>query len=178
MERGKPRPTPPRRPLYARGVAEPLPEEPRASCFHPYAWWHFVNASWLLDQQMYAASVLIAQTAVEMGARFAFRQLLHRRHGPLDDAMERELGPPDYSFMEEGTRRLWTDLTGGDSLTRPRNETWRRYQAHVVFRNRIAHGSTWGDSNGGQDARASVLAVNGFMLRLSSTLEPFDAESS
>jgi len=69
---------------------------------------------------MHPAGVLIAQTAVKMGARFAFLQLLHRRHGELDDDVERDLGPPDYSFMDERTRRRWTDLTGGDSVTTPK----------------------------------------------------------
>jgi hypothetical protein len=77
--------------------------------------------------------------------------------------------------MEEGTRRLWTDLTGGDSVSKPK-ETWKPYHAHVEFRNRIAHGVQWGDLNGGSDARASVLAAHGFILRLSATMEPLEAE--
>jgi hypothetical protein len=118
---------------------------------------------------------LIAQTAVEMGARFAFIALLYRRHGPLDDDMVRELGPPDYSFMRPDTRRLWTELTDGDSVTKPQ-ETWKHYVAHIQFRNRVAHGVQWGDLNGGWDARASVLAAHGFILRLSATMEPLEAE--
>lgn len=158
-------------------MTEPLPPEPQASCFHPFPWWLFGNAWWQLSEHQYAAGVLLAQASLEMGARLAFTQLLVRRYGPLDDeGMERELGPPDYSFMEEATRRLWTDLTGGDSLTRPRNDTWANYHKHVEFRNRIAHGDAWGDSNGGRDARASMLAVHAFMHRLSATMERFDAE--
>jgi hypothetical protein len=40
-----------------------------------------------------------------------------------------------------------------------------------------SHGAVWGDSHGGRDARASALAAHGFMLRLSATMEGFEAES-
>ena len=53
--------------------------------------------------------------------------------------------------MEEDTRRLWTALTGGDSGTTPK-QTGKPYHRHVEFRNQIAHGTRWGDGNGGRDA--------------------------
>lgn len=155
----------------------PIPPMPAAQSFHPFAWWHFTNAWWLLEERQFPAAVLIAQVSVEMAARSAFMVLLVRRHGPMDDAKERQFGPPDYSFMAEATRRLWTGLTGGDSLTTPK-ETWKPYHAHVEFRNQIAHGVRWGDGNGGRDAYHSVLAAYAFMHRLSATMEPIEADAA
>ena len=40
-------------------------------------------------------------------------------YGPADDAFLRGM-LPDASFMEQATRRLWTELTGGHSVTKPR----------------------------------------------------------
>jgi hypothetical protein len=150
---------------------------PPTEWFHPFAWWMFTNAWWQLEQQQFTAAVMLAQVSVEMAARSAFVALLYRRHGPLDDAMVREHGPPHYSFLDEETRRLWTDLTGGDSVTKPK-EIWKPYAAHVEFRNQIAHGQRWGDGNGGRDALGSVLAAHGFMHRMSATLERIRAEDA
>jgi hypothetical protein len=110
-----------------------------------------------------------------MAARFAFLALLVRRHGPLDDDTERALGPPDYSFMDEQTRRLWTDLRGGDRITKPK-PTWKAYHDHVEFRNLIAHGAVWGDSEARRVARRSVLAAHGLLLRMDETMLSLDAE--
>jgi len=77
--------------------------------------------------------------------------------------------------MEEGTRRLWTELTGGDRITKPK-PTWKAYHDHVEFRNLIAHGAVWGDTEGGRVARRSVFAAHALLLRMDETLLRLDAE--
>lgn len=128
------------------------------------------NARWQISKHQYAAGVLLAQVAVEMGAWNAFTSLLVRRFGPIDDKIFRER-VPDLSFMEEGTRRLWTELTGGHRVTRPRDPpVWANYHAHVEYRNAIAHGTTWGDTGG----YGSVVAAGEFILRLDDQMRQVD----
>jgi hypothetical protein len=127
------------------------------------------NSRWQISEQQFAAGVLLAQVAVEMGARNAFTSLLVFRDGPVDDAMLRGL-VPDLSFMKEETRKLWTDLTG-QRVTRPRDPPiWRDYHRHVEYRNAIAHGKMWGDSAGWQ----SVAAAGAFLARLDEQMREVD----
>jgi hypothetical protein len=58
------------------------------------------NAYWQLTQHQYAAAVLLAQVAVDMGTWNAFTSLLVRRHGEVDDALFKRT-VPDLSFMEK-----------------------------------------------------------------------------
>jgi hypothetical protein len=134
----------------------------------------YVNARWQLTEQQFAAAILLSQVACEMGARHAFISLLVRRDGPLEDGdVDRIV--PDFSFMDEGTRRLWTELTG-ESVTGPPREVWKAYHRHVERRNRIAHGLAWGDANGGQDACDSWVAAGAFIGRLDAMMERLDAQ--
>jgi hypothetical protein len=128
------------------------------------------NARWQISKHQFAAGVLLAQVAVEMGTRNAFTSLLVRRDGPVDDERLRSM-LPDVSFMEEGTRRLWTELTGGHSVTRPRQPpVWANYHRHVEYRNAIAHGTMWGDSAG----KHCVEAAGAFIVRLDSQMHEVD----
>jgi hypothetical protein len=130
--------------------------------FNGFAGAMYDNARWQISKHQYSAAILIAQAAVEMGAWNAFTSLLVRRVGEIDDKTFRER-VPDLSFMEEGTRRLWTELTSGYRVTRPKDPpVWQQYHAHVEYRNRIAHGQAWGDTGG----FASVVAAGQFILRL------------
>jgi hypothetical protein len=105
-----------------------------------------------------------------MGAWSAFTSLLVRRDGEITDAEFRER-VPDLSFMEERTRRLWTELTGGHRVTRPKDTgVWADYHFHVEYRNAIAHGNTWGDTAG----YASVAAAGKFILRLDDQMRQVD----
>lgn len=150
-----------------------MPPAPHTPYFLDFAWWMYGNALWQWQQQQYAAAILLSQVAVEMGARNAFLALLVRHHGPVDDAfVESEV--PDFSFMKEGTRRLWTVLTGESVTIEPR-AVWQNYHAHVERRNRIAHGLAWGDANGGRDAHDSWSAAGAFIARLDSTMQRVDA---
>jgi hypothetical protein len=127
------------------------------------------NARWQIKKHQYAAAVLLAQAAVEMGVWGAFTSLLVRRDGEIDDKTFRER-VPDLSFMDVGTRRLWTELTG-HRVTRPRDPpVWKQYVEHVEYRNLIAHGQTWGDSGG----YASVVAAGQFILRLDDQMRQVD----
>lgn len=128
------------------------------------------NARWQISKHQFAAGVLLAQVAVEMGALNAFTALLVRRDGPVDDATLRRV-LPDVSFMEEDTRRLWTELTGGHRVTRPKDPpVWPNYHRHVEYRNAIAHGNAWGDRAGAQ----SVRAAGAFILRLDAQMRELD----
>jgi hypothetical protein len=128
------------------------------------------NARWQISKHQYAAGVLLAQAAVEMGAWNAFTSLLVRRYGEIDDKTFREQ-VPDLSFMDEGTRRLWTELTGGYRVTRPKDPpVWKRYVEHVEYRNQVAHGQTWGDTSG----YASVVAAGQFIVRLDEQMREVD----
>jgi hypothetical protein len=129
---------------------------PKTGDFDGFVQAIYSGAPWQLEQQQFAAGILLAQVAVEMGARHAFISLIARAHGPLeDDALKAYV--PDVSFMEEATRREWTRLSGGHGVTADK-EIWKPCHAHVEMRNRITHGPAWGDSNGGEDARASWRA--------------------
>jgi hypothetical protein len=147
---------------------------PETNYFQGFVSAMYGNAYWQFTEQQYAAAVLLAQVAVEMGTWNAFTSLLVRRHGEIHDAFFKR-AVPDLSFMEEGTRRLWTELTGERVTSEPK-DVWRAYHAHVEFRNRIAHGRAWGDSNGGRDAHASLVAAGMFMARLDDTMARVDAQ--
>lgn len=153
---------------------EPPPEiTPQTNYFQGFALGMYQNARWQIRMQQYAAGVLVAQVAVEMGALNAFTTLLARRDGEVNDAILREL-LPDVSFMEENTRRLWTELTG-QRVTRPKDPpVWANYHAHVEYRNRIAHGTAWGDSAGW----ASVAAAGQFILRLDEQMQAVDSAAT
>lgn len=142
---------------------------PQTSYFQGFALAMYDNARWLIEQEMYTAAVLVAQAAVEMGARMAFIGLLwHDQEAPVTDAQLRAL--PDVSFMAEDTRRLWTQLVGGKSV-KPRDPpVWKAYQQHVEYRNRIAHGDLWGDSVG----FGCVVAAGAFVMRLDEHMQAFD----
>ncbi|MEJ7784257.1 MAG: hypothetical protein WKF96_05585 [Solirubrobacteraceae bacterium] len=132
----------------------------------------YENARWQVSEQQFAAGVLLAQVAVEMGALNAFTSLLVRRQGPVDDAALRER-LPDVSFMIADTRRLWTELTGGFRVTRPNDPPiWAAYHEHVEYRNAIAHGKLWGDSRGLQ----SVAAAGAFIMRLDDQMYEVDVD--
>jgi hypothetical protein len=147
----------------------PPPITVHTSHFDGFAMAIYDNARWQISKHQYAAAILLAQAAVEMGAWNAFTSLLVRRDGPIDDKTFRER-VPDLSFMEEGTRRLWTELTG-HSVTRPKDPpVWKQYVAHVEYRNLVAHGQTWGDTGG----EASVVAAGQFILRLDDHMRQVD----
>ena len=136
----------------------------------PFVLGIYDNARWQISRHKFAAGVLLGQVAVEMGALNAFTSLLVRRDGPVDDAILRST-LPDVSFMEEGTRRLWTELTG-HSVTKPKQPPmWANYARHVEYRNEIAHGTAWGDSIG----RQSVEAAGALILRLDDDMREVDA---
>jgi hypothetical protein len=151
-------------------VSSALPPKPETNYFQGFAWAMYGNAYWQLTQDQYTAAVLLSQVAVEMGAWNAFTSLLVRRHGEIDDAFFKRT-VPDLSFMEQGTRRLWTELTG-ESVTGEPRDIWKAYHAHVEYRNRIAHGRAWGDSN----AHASWRAAGEFIARLDGTMARVDAQ--
>jgi hypothetical protein len=150
---------------------EPPPEiKPQTNHFQGFALGMYDNARWQIRMQQFAAGVLLAQVAVEMGALNAFTALLVRRDGPVEDASLREL-LPDVSFMNEDTRKLWTELTGR-SVTKPKDPpVWANYHHHVEYRNAIAHGTMWGDSAGWQ----CVAAAGQFILRLDDHMHAVEA---
>jgi len=149
-------------PFEPPDLEPPPPVTPRTVYFQGFVLGMYDNARWQISKHQFAAGVLLAQVAVEMGTMNAFTSLLVRRDGPVDDAFLRRT-LPDVSFMEEATRRLWTELTGGYSVTRPRQPpVWANYHRHVEFRNAIAHGTKWGDSAG----RQCVEAAGAFIERL------------
>lgn len=148
----------------------PPPIAPQTAYFNGFPLAMYDNARWQISKHQYAAGVLLAQVAVEMGALDAFTSLLVRAEGPVDDAILRAR-LPDLSFMEEETRRLWTLLTGGHRVTRPQEPpVWANYHRHVEYRNSIAHGKTWGDTAG----YASVVAAGRFILRLDDQMRQVD----
>ena len=156
---------------YGQAMREPPPAiEPKTDYFLGFPLALYDNARWLVHQEMYAAAVLVAQAAVEMGARHAFIRLIrHDRRRPLTDEELHAL--PNLSFMEVETRRLWTTLIGGLRVTRPRDPpVWQAYHQHVEYRNRIAHGDVSGDSR----AYESVVAAGAFILRLDEQMQAFD----
>jgi hypothetical protein len=130
----------------------------------------YENARWQITQHQHAAGVLLAQAAVEMGARHAFiRLLFHEQQAQVTDDQLAAL--PDVSFMEEDTRRLWTRLSG-HRVTRPKAPpVWKKYHWHVECRNKIAHGDMWGDAVGYD----CVVAAGAFIMRLDVQMAAFDA---
>jgi hypothetical protein len=80
-----------------------------------------------IEAEHYHLSIVIAQVAVEAVAEIAFTSLfavnLPQSFVTLMEVL------PDRSFMNRGTRRLWTEITG-DQITKPKEE-WKAYQAHV-----------------------------------------------
>lgn len=152
-----------------------MPPPPSTGYFKGVAWSMYGEALWQWQEKHYAAAILLSQVAVEMGARNAFTSLLVRRDGHVDDAIMKRC-VPGFSFIEEDTRRLWTSLTG-DSVTCAPKDVWKAYDAHVVRRNRIAHGLAWGDANGGRDAFDSWSAAGAFIGRLDATMKRGDAGS-
>jgi hypothetical protein len=148
---------------------------PRTPHFQGFVWGMYDNAHWQWTEHQFAAAILLSQVACEMGARNAFTVLLVRRDGPMDDDAAVDRAVPDFSFMEEGTRRLWTELTG-ESVTGSPKDVWKAYHEHVERRNRVAHGLEWGDRNGGDDAYRSWVAAGAFIARLDATMERVDAQ--
>lgn len=143
---------------------------PQTGYFNGFPLAMYDNARWQIRKHQYAAGVLLAQVAVEMGALDAFTSLLVRNEGPVDDEILRAR-LPDLSFMAEETRRLWTQLTGGHRVTRPKDPpVWASYHRHVEYRNAIAHGKTWGDTAG----FAAVAAAGQFILRLDDQMRQVD----
>jgi hypothetical protein len=148
----------------------PPPIAPQTTYFGDlFALGMFNNARWQISQHQYAAGVLVAQAAVEMGVRNAFIRLLD--HDQQDEVTDEQLAAlPDVSFMEEETRRLWTRLSGY-RVTRPKNPpVWSRYHWHVERRNEIAHGDRWGDDVGYD----CVVAAGAFIMRLDEQMAAFD----
>jgi hypothetical protein len=149
--------------MYGRGVRdEPPPIYPRTEPFTGFALAHYDNARQLVGIERYAAAVLLAQAAVEMGTRNALVGMLVDRYGELSDDEVKQLLPGSLSFLEDDCRVLWKALTG-ERVSRPKDPpVWPSYEQHVHYRNAIAHGSTWGDSWGFE----SVAAAGQFILRL------------
>lgn len=134
-----------------------------------FAYAMYDNARWLISMHQYAAGVLVAQAAVEMGVRNAFIRLLFEDQ-QCEVTDEQLAGLPDASFMSEDTRRLWTRLSG-HRVTRPKDPpVWRNYHRHVEYRNKIAHGDMWGDDVG----YACVAAAGAFIMRLDQQMAAFD----
>jgi hypothetical protein len=131
----------------------------------------YSNARWQITEHQFAAGVLLAQVAVEMGARNAFISMLVRRHGPLDDVALKQLLPASLTFLQEDARRLWTDLTGGQRVTQPKDPpVWIASTQHVEYRNKIAHGDRWGDSAGWDCA----AAAGAFLMRRAQQMHDVD----
>jgi len=81
------------------------------------------------------------------------------------------------SFMEEATRRRWTELTGGHSVT-ANKDVWKPYHAHVERRNRVAHGIEWGDADGGRAALSSWISAGAFIRELDATMVAVDRRTA
>ncbi|MCW2783369.1 MAG: hypothetical protein JWR35_3820 [Marmoricola sp.] len=155
-------------------IAAPPPIAPQTPYFadvFPFGMYN--NARWQISQHQFAAGVLLAQAAVEMGARHAFLLMLVRRHGPLSDEERDQLLPSSLSFLQDDCRALWCELTGR-RVSRPKDPpVWTNYERHVHYRNAIAHGDTWGDSWGWQ----SVAAAGQFILRLDEHMAAVDRDA-
>jgi hypothetical protein len=141
---------------------EPPPIYAHSEPFSGFPLAHYDNARQLIGMERYAAAVLLAQAAVEMGTRNALIGMLVDRHGELSDEDVKRRLPRSLSFLEDDCRALWQALTG-ERVSRPKDPpVWPDYERHVHFRNAIAHGSTWGDSWGFE----CVAAAGQFILRL------------
>jgi hypothetical protein len=63
----------------------------------------------------------------------------------------------------------------GESVTGEPKNVWRAHVAHVEFRNRIAHGAAWGDSQRRSERPRIVGAAGAFIARLDDTMARVDA---
>jgi hypothetical protein len=85
--------------MNERPVIEPPPPiTPQTNYFQGFALAMYYNARWQVSEHQFAAGVLLAQVAVEMGARNAFISMLVRRHGSLDDDALKRLLPESLTF--------------------------------------------------------------------------------
>ncbi len=114
-------------------------------------------------------AVVISQIAVEAVAEVAFFTLFGLNLPQSTDTMLTVL--PDRSFMQNGTRRLWEDLTG-DRLSKAPH--WKNYSRHIERRNRAAHGSTHGLAGTSpiteKEAKESLDATRGMVEHLQKVL--------
>jgi DNA-binding XRE family transcriptional regulator len=121
-------------------------------------------------------AVVTAQAAVEAVAQSVFTSLFAINLPRSLDTMNALL--PDRSFMSEGTRMLWRDLTGDRISKQP---FWKAYTKHVVERrNPAVHGSIFGFPSGDpiteDGARQSVQAARAMTAYLLATFENAMAE--
>jgi hypothetical protein len=155
-------------------ASQPLTDEqyrPQTTHFQGFSEAMLSNARWQLSEHQYAAAILLAQWACEAGVRSAFTSLIAEQLiTPVDSVLNLV---PGFSFRDKRARQLWTALTDHD-VTDP-DEIWKPYRGHLDRRNRVAHGSLWGDANDGRDARGSVAAVEGFIAQLDSVMRRFDS---
>lgn len=113
------------------------------------------NARELVGIERYAAAVLLAQAAVEMGTRNALVGMLVDRYGELSDDDVKQLLPGSLSFLEDDCRVLWKALTG-ERVSRPKDPpVWPSCEQHVHYRDAIAHGSMLGDRWGFESVAAA-----------------------
>lgn len=123
--------------------------------------------------EAHLTAIMLAQSAIETGARDALETLLQRRVTQLPDSAV-DPDTLDFSFMAAGTRELWHSLTG-DSVTAPPRDEWRAYVAHVTRWSRIVGGMALGASPA-REALDSWLAVGRFMARLDATMARVDSD--
>jgi hypothetical protein len=139
-----------------------------------------VDPYWLFDVLMTAhprqtgrpeIAVLSAQMAVEACAERVFEELfLYRGLGLLAEVLVDCL--PDRSFMDPRSRRLWYSLTG----TRIKDaQDWKRYNDHVVRRNRVAHRGTPITDDAATESWDACRGLIQFMLDTVATVTGYDS---
>ena len=122
-----------------------------------------------IEAGYYGLAVVISQVAVETVAEVAFMALFGLNVPRSLQTMMKVL--PDRSFQQDGTRRLWQELTD-DRISR--SPHWKEYAvAHIERRNRAAHGSTigiHGDPITKEGAEESLKAARGMVEHMHSVL--------
>jgi hypothetical protein len=118
-----------------------------------------------LEEGRFGLAVVMAQFAFETRVELAFYVLFGIHLPRSEETLWKLL--PDRTFMQKGSRMLWTELTG-DDICEPRAE-WRAYHKHVERRNVLAHGGMLGlrdEPCTRRDAKASVIAVRTLMAHV------------
>lgn len=92
-------------------------------------------AQQLCEEDRPDLAVVTAQTACEVYAEVAIREMLRaRKIGEFENVIPELLS--SYSLMDRRGRRVFHALTG-ESIQR--SEFWADYKAHVELRNRVVH---------------------------------------
>jgi hypothetical protein len=125
-----------------------------------------------LEADHFFLAIITAQAAVEAVAEALFTMLFGLHLPRSMQTMMKVL--PDRTFKQEGTRRLWTELTGDNLTSHP--SIWKPYDKHIDRRNRAAHGGGMAplfyDPLTRDDARASIDACRAFTTHLHKTFWP------